>query len=380
MLYLPSNWLFGTFIMGNFLLNIFDSSTSPLLTDHLHIQQDTVPKQQLPDTTNAALQGINPLFIMIERKTKEVEAYKKKAEQVRIRVVHKPVAPKDTTCLICPTAEFVPLHEIIEESQNIETFSFGNVLLYDKDYFKQHVNLPDKIFIETKPNATFTSTEIVVKPIVKEQDSISWLFYPILASLVLLLFLKLFFTKQILELFRSAVFFQSSKKLTRDNPFVFTQFFRLLDIALFLSLPVFSINLLEYFDILPSINISTHHIAFWVLIGLLSFRIFRGISIKIIGWTTNRVTDFDQLNINRLIYPRIFGLVLIPLNLFYLYSTKGIFLYAALSILLLILLISLLRTVRVFLNNRFSIFYLFLYLCALEIIPVLIVFKEFIWE
>jgi len=75
----------------------------------------------------------------------------------------------------------------------------------------------------------------------------------------------------------------------------------------------------------------------------------------------------------------VFGVVAVPFVFIMAYGKgipQSISFYALASLFIIMLILRFFRSLKVFLNKGFSIFYFILYLCALEIIPVLIVFKE----
>ncbi|MDX9848290.1 MAG: DUF4271 domain-containing protein [Tenuifilaceae bacterium] len=369
--------------MENSLHINFDNQFAHQAEAIFSFQQDTLPKKQIPDTTKTNTQGINPLFLMIERKTQEVEAYKEQVEQARIRIVRKPSAPPDTTCNICPTAARVPLHTLLSKHQSFEDFPFTEAVLLDRDFYNSNIKTDGRVFIETRTTNSFkTSKEISIKPLTNNQTSISWTFYPVLASLVLLLFLKMFFSKHLTEFFRSILYFHIGNKFTKDNSFLLNRFFRLLDVIFFVTLPVSTIIALDHFDFLQNTGIPSPLIALYLILGLLGFRIFLYITSLATGYISDFNSEFSQIHANKILYTRAMGIILVPLNALYLYSegiAQQVFLYFTAGLLIILIIGRLLRTFQVFLYNGFSVFYLFLYLCALEIIPILIVLKEIAW-
>jgi hypothetical protein len=364
--------------------NIYKNSNSSLnirnTVDFSSFQQDTIPKQKIKDTTDATLQGINPLFLIIERKTQEVEAYR---EQAKTRVERKPVpTPRDTVCYICPKSEPIPLHQLLNISSSNKPPFFPDEFIYDRYYYNEIIGTKGLVFIETQHHINQPSPSVLLNKTIPETTDIgNWVFYPIFASIVLLAFLKLFFTKQLIEVFRSTLFFHIGRKLTRDGALVIDHLYRLLDGLFIISMPVTAMLLMEKFS--PKSSMTFHLIALYVLMGIVLFRIFKFITIKLIGFISNETEALDELNLNQLLYSRFFSVVLVPVNLLALYTSSSIqivFLYIAAVLLGLMLFFRFVRTLQVFIYKGFSMFYFILYLCALEIIPWLIVFKEIIRE
>jgi len=376
---LPTNWPFGNIYMGKLWEHTWSNTSTPISGDYLSYQQDTIPKPQPKDTLDTIPEGINPLFLLIERKTQEVEAIKEQTEQAITPVVRRQAVPEvDTTCYICRDGSHRPLHTVVEQEGVIWTSAFSHETLYDAYHYNEFVKVNQQVFIETIPAEPVR--HIHIKPLEQESQKTSWLFYPMLAMLILLVLLRLLFAKQINNLFRGALFFHIGKKIISENTIVQNRFFRMLDAAMLISLPVAFIQMINILE-LPTHRVDNYALlAIYISLSFVGYRAFRYISNKTIGFVSNQAQAALSLHINQLIYERLFGLVLIPLNLLMLYASSGAkvaTLYITLGVLALVLIFRILRTLQVFLFNRFSMFYLFLYLCALEIIPTLIIVNEF---
>ena len=369
----------GYKLMGNITGHIRSIAYSPKPLDHLSFQPDTIPKPQSKDTLDTKHEGINPLFLLIERKTQEVEAIKEQAEKPAAPVVRRPTIPKvDTTCYICREGEHQSLHAIVDQGTVMSSQPFVEHMLYDASYYNSHVHTNQQVFIETIPGKP--TNGIHIKPIEQADASYGWLFFPMMVVLIITVFIKFYFSKHINGLFKGAVFFHIGKKTLQENTITLNRFFRMLDTVLLVSLPIAAIQAIIITD---SENFTPKQFpvfALYVSFGFLVYRAFRFISNRSIGFISNQRQAMVTLHINQLIYERIFALLLIPLNLLMLYSSadaKAVFLFLSFGVFGFSVVLRLFRTAQVFLFNGFSMFYLFLYLCALEIIPILIVINEF---
>lgn len=350
----------------------------------IKLQQDTIPKVKLQQDTSATThEGINPLFLMIERKSAEVEAYRESLV-VKSPVVYRP-KPKlvDTTCYICPLGQPQTLVSAIERAEGNKLNQFTNQNLYDAQYYLDHIAVNQQVFIETQPAQNhYQPISINVKPLPQNQAQLSWLFYPVFSLLILLVFIRVFFAKHLQDVFRSTLFFHSAKKMFWENASLLGNLFRLLDISLYISIPTSVIIVLNTLDVNIEVT-QTYYIGFYTLIGLILLRIFRSITTWTVGFVSNQSEQLKQLNLNQHLHARVLGIALIPLNILALYTFEPAQLavvYTILGITTIILFLRFIRIVQVFLFNQFSMFYLFLYLCALEFIPLLLVFKEIFVE
>jgi hypothetical protein len=121
----------------------------------------------------------------------------------------------------------------------------------------------------------------------------------------------------------------------------------------------------------------------FTFIGLLGYRFFRYVSLKTLGFLTKQTTEFSNIYFNQLLYPRVAGVFIVPMLILFNYTNnlfQEIMYYVIITTAFIYIFFRVFRTLQVFLFKGFSIFYLILYLCALEIIPVLIIFKEIFWE
>ena len=351
-------------------------------------QQDTIPKGQAQqDTSETIPEGINPLFIMIERKSAEVEAIKDSIE-AKTTVARKPKPkpkPKqlDTTCYICPVGQPQTFTSVYKTAKSKKLDQFTNQYLFDAEHYFNQVDVNRQVFIETQPSQNHRQpVSISIKPLAQYQSPMSWLFYPVFSLLALLIFVKIFFDRSLKDIFRSALFFYNAKKMFREKPSGLNNLFRLLDISFYLSVPIFVIIALNTLGVSIEV-VQTFYIGGYTLIGLVLLRIFRFITAGLAGFISNRGEQLKELHLNQLLYARILGIVLIPLNILALYTfdpVQLVVVYVIIAISAIAILFRLVRIVQVFLSNQLSIFYLFLYLCALEFIPLFIVFKEIFVE
>lgn len=115
-----------------------------------------------------------------------------------------------------------------------------------------------------------------------------------------------------------------------------------------------------------------------LLIYMVGFFLFKGLLLRIIGWITNKkgVTHIiEYLGFSSVIC---FGVMLLIFSLFtYIIpsiSESGVFIYLAI-IGGLTFLLTLIRGFQIFLASGYSLYFWFLYLCALELMPIGIVVK-----
>lgn len=110
--------------------------------------------------------------------------------------------------------------------------------------------------------------------------------------------------------------------------------------------------------------------------GLLVFSVLQILLILSTGRIMNTITQSREHILNSIILAETAGVITLPLSVSYIYSGHLFLLYISLGVFTLMML---LRYFRIFIigisNKQYSLLYLFLYLCTLEILPVLLAVK-----
>lgn len=361
----------------------YTTTSSQDLSELFLLQQDTIPTTQGKDTLESKHQGIDPLFLMIERKSQEVEAYKEQVAIQRLRAREQARPKVDTTCHLCPSSEKIPLQSIII-SQKTDNTLFGAPKLYDKDFFFVQVGSNKPVFIETEKTVTLKPSESLNPiPISKETFAFDVGFFILFGLVAFSIAIKVFFSNYFHSLFQSNIYFSVASKLTRESSLVWNRLFLMLDLVFFISIPLALFIAIDYMGIVDNLDFDSKIIALFALGGLIIFRVFRILASSLVGFLSRQPTTFEFLNHNQFIFPRTLGIILTPLMVLIIYSPREFsywVFYFMLFIVGVAILLRLTRTIQVFLFKGFSIFYIILYLCALEIIPILLVYKLVVGE
>jgi hypothetical protein len=98
----------------------------------------------------------------------------------------------------------------------------------------------------------------------------------------------------------------------------------------------------------------------------------------LVGALTENKQEVQEYLFSITVYNRVLGLFLLPVTAIIafvpLYQTETV-LFAGLGIVIIFYLLSLIRGGQIFLKKHFSIFYLILYLCTLEFLPLLLIYN-----
>lgn len=147
--------------------------------------------------------------------------------------------------------------------------------------------------------------------------------------------------------------------------------------ALLFYAPISQYNYFSYFPI-------SSHFGIYMLIfsGVLTFCLTKYILIFFFGALFRTKAICSQYNSNQLGFYLLEGIILIPFTFLYYYlpnNAQDTVLIISLIVLLIVLLIRLIKGLLLVLNEtKFSKFYLFFYLCTIELLPLIIIYKSLI--
>lgn len=250
------------------------------------------------------------------------------------------------------------------------------------DFFIQEGHKTKEIFSSKKEK---TVTSIEKKPgfferrhgLDKEFQSQMWLLVPFLLILIQLARVKYYYGKLINPIILSVFNYQSAGNLYRNRNSFFQRASIALNMIFFMTgglfLYQFSILFdLELFDYPAFVNylILTVVIVFWF--------IAKWIITRLTGIISETENLFNEYFFNVSLYFNCAGLFLIPITLLGSYAPypyNNIFLYIGLGMLLLLYILRSFRLFVIFYSKRVYFSYGILYLCALEILPFLVMVK-----
>jgi hypothetical protein len=204
-----------------------------------------------------------------------------------------------------------------------------------------------------------------------------WFLYISLFLLIVLAWIKLVYDRFILGVFSALANFQLSQKLYNDPGIVQKRVSQSLLIIYFISGGLFLYELTEYFNvkILPYKGIKLF-LSFSFILILLA--LVRYIIMSLTGYFFDKQKLFSAYLFQHFLNNKVLGIILIPIALGIAYSRDlflDILVYFSLVIVAIGLIMKMIRAVQFIFKNVISLFYLILYLCILEILPVLVIIK-----
>lgn len=247
--------------------------------------------------------------------------------------------------------------------------------LYSSHQLKTKVKPNEVIIFNNKKS----SQRIIPEPKNIPHANESFFFLLLVAGLFFLSVIIKHYQKFVNQIFRGFIYKFVSIKNIQEKSIPFNRFRLNLDILFFLSTSMIIYYFLtekvglEFFDVSYLFQLAI------LFLCLLSYRVFKYIFHKTLMLIIGNSIFINDLFQTSLLYFRILGIINTPLVFLMVYSVESIStytLYLIISLFIAAIVIKTWRTIKLFVDNGFSIFYFILYICALEIIPLFIIWKE----
>ncbi|QZE13968.1 DUF4271 domain-containing protein [Halosquirtibacter laminarini] len=224
------------------------------------------------------------------------------------------------------------------------------------------------------------STVITVLPIRKEglinhigvYENIS--FGILLVCFIILASVRIIFPKYLNSIFQSLIYGGVAERIYRENPYRIGNAAFRLDFLSWFMISFFGVEVLTTFSLLPYSK--TTLLGFMLLFTAL-YSFIRYYLFKLISWIFDISVISDAILFNNALFIKLIGVILLILNIciVYVLDVHNQLIYISLGVLVISFFFMFFRSIFVLLRKHFSIFYLILYLCTLEILPILLISK-----
>jgi len=214
----------------------------------------------------------------------------------------------------------------------------------------------------------------VGKPIkVAGQD---WTFFLILIGWTVFAALKFGYAKYIVQVFQSAFNFSMATRLYREQGYNNNFGLFRLNLIFYLFLP-FSIYLIARDNGVSLMGFPGIEFYLIVFLAVNAYFLVKIFLYKILGSIFSQREKTGELVFNMMIYHNVLGMILLPVSTIHsvLPGFGPFSLFIVPGLIALFYLLSVTRSIYFAIREGISIFYLILYLCALEILPILLVVK-----
>ena len=269
----------------------------------------------------------------------------------------------------------------------------------DKDYFEffkigskdsglKELNGSRPVFVETlSPTApegsaayeTYLSSGTVAKAGAEVRFTATWVPALVILSFLLLTWIKLIYLQFLTPVLVSTFNYKEAFKLYQSRNVPAQNAFLILHLIFAINSGLFLLYVSWHFDLdLPGL----HPALIFAMASAVVVLLFalKSLFLHVAGFLFDRPKLFAEYSHNIALYNKILGLLLLPVIIGLLYGgdyLHGIFIYTGLAMGVVFYLLQLVRGVEIILKKEFSLFYLFLYLCAFEILPILVLYKLF---
>ncbi|MGE5423797.1 MAG: DUF4271 domain-containing protein [Syntrophothermus sp.] len=216
-------------------------------------------------------------------------------------------------------------------------------------------------------------------PVPVNTYSDSWIMGVFLLSFILLAWVNVFFHNRFRQILAAPFSRRFMNQLSREGDLFSERITMALSIIYLL---IFSLLLFEIYSLFLKPRVSfpfpDFHLYLLILGGLTLYWILKITAIRILGsiFRTYQTSDAYIQNVLVAIFQT--AVVLLPLMLFIVYLRSPVLLYTAAGLFALIFFLQFIKGFLIGISlTRFSYFYLFVYLCSLEILPWLVLVKVF---
>ncbi len=270
--------------------------------------------------------------------------------------------------------------EAVEKDTRMNIYT-GNPGYYitagDTLYFGSVTPLSDSAFVKAlRPviSQTVKPYGIVGKErITPGQD---WVLGLILILWMVFASVRVEFPEYLGQIFSSLVNFNAASRLFRQRGYK-TMFGAMrLDLIFYLTLPLSVFQIAQYFKVdlsgFPSIVLFAG-----IFLVINSYFLIKILIHRLVGSIAMLRDQTDELIFNIRLYYRVLGFVLLPITTIHaiLAETNFITIWIMAILIVLMYLATVIRSIYLGYQKDISIFYLILYLCTLEILPLLLIFK-----
>jgi hypothetical protein len=203
-----------------------------------------------------------------------------------------------------------------------------------------------------------------------------WMIGVIITSFIIFAWIRMIYGKYLSMVFQSAANFFTANRVYSESNVVRGRLFVILNLLFYINTSLFACQCMDFYNF--SFTEHTGWIRFCLsMIIIVASYWAKSIILKFIGFVFDN-DGFGNYNFSVKLFCKVYGLLILPFiavipfvpdfvteKLIWIGTALFVFLYA----------LTLFRGLRICLRKGVSIFYLFFYLCALEILPLLAIYK-----
>ncbi|MBK5202304.1 MAG: DUF4271 domain-containing protein [Prolixibacteraceae bacterium] len=204
----------------------------------------------------------------------------------------------------------------------------------------------------------------------------SWMTGIFVIVFILFAIVRVFYRNYWGQLLRSSFNNSESKRMFQEKSLVFKHSAFGLDMVFYLMSGIFLYQIADFFSIhFYSVEWINY---FFITGGIIFFIMVKKILYFFMGYITRSSFETSEYVFNMNNYNRVLGLFLFPIciSIVFIPRLQQEYLFIiGISIFIFLYFLLLFRGIKILLRKQFPIFYLILYLCSLEILPILYLYK-----
>jgi hypothetical protein len=205
----------------------------------------------------------------------------------------------------------------------------------------------------------------------------SWYFFVLMGALLFVAWVKSNYGSILLKTYNASVNYGVTLRMFKDNSQLQKQLDNILYLIYFISFGVYLQLIASKFSIKPFgvEGLKLYLVCVALLGGLFFVRIVLS---GIFGFIFKQQNIFREYRYNIFVFNKLLGILIIPFLFFITYSNdfiKIVFEWISFGVVGTVVMLRIYRGVEFSIKKGVFILYLFLYLCALELIPILVLYK-----
>ncbi|MBN2481363.1 MAG: DUF4271 domain-containing protein [Bacteroidales bacterium] len=254
-------------------------------------------------------------------------------------------------------------------------WNFNKNFLMENPLSNMHLFRQRDASPESGDHSGTTKTDLLPEARIKYQND--WLTGIGLLIIFLFIWIRIFYGKFFSSLADSILNFQIAAKLYLEKNILTRRVSLILDLIFYVVLTIFIYELIVHFNI-PKINITGVYL-FGMILGILTaYMLVRIALLHLTGFIFNNRSVFTEYIHHTFIFNKGLGIALFPLILAAFYIPPELTKYvlvAGLAIYLAAFAFKVIRSYKIIKQKDILLYYLILYLCTLEILPLLLGYK-----
>ena len=248
-------------------------------------------------------------------------------------------------------------------------------------------NFEDNSFLDPFGTSEFVATQkqadpqLVLPAYERASVNTDWLAALIFVATVIFATVRYSYVNYIKHLFTSLVNYPTAVRLLQERNYPVSHAAFRLDVIFYIGFSIFIFQILNIMEIGGSSN----RFLFFMMVaaGILIYFIGKRFLYHLTGTLFETRQETGEFLFNMSNFNRSLGMILIPLVALISFSPvkdPKIIVFTGITIVLAFNLVLLHRGILILLKKQFSILYLFLYLCTLEFLPLLLIYKVVVVE